>query len=74
MIAVVAIIIILAIMLIKYKVVYKVTISGEEVGYVLNKNEFEKLIDKEINKIKTINKKYIIYLLFLSSLSFANKE
>ena len=47
MIAVVAVIIILAIMLIKYKVVYKVTISGEEVGYVLNKNEFEKLIDKE---------------------------
>ena len=24
--------------------------------------------------IKTINKKYIVYLLFLSSLSFANKE
>lgn len=48
MVAVVAVIIILAIMLIKYKVVYKVTISGEEVGYILNKNEFEKLIDKEI--------------------------
>lgn len=48
MIAVVAVIIILAIMLIKYKVVYKVTISGEQVGYILNKNEFENLIDEKI--------------------------
>lgn len=48
MIVIVAIIIILAILLIKYKTVYKVTISGEEVGYVLNKKEFEKLLDEEI--------------------------
>lgn len=47
-IAIVATIIILAIMLIKYKPVYKVAISGEEVGYVLNKNEFDKLINQEI--------------------------
>ena len=47
-IAVVATIIILAILLLKYKVVYKVTISGEEVGYVINKNEFEKLINEKI--------------------------
>lgn len=59
MIAVVAVIIILAIMLIKYKVVYKVTISGEEVGYVLNKNEFEKLIDKEIINPEEGNVAYV---------------
>ena len=47
-IAVVATIIILAILLLKYKVVYKVTISGKEVGYVINKNEFEKLINEKI--------------------------
>lgn len=59
MIAVVAVIIILAIMLIKYKVVYKVTISGEEVGYILNKNEFEKLIDKEIINTEEGNVAYV---------------
>lgn len=32
----------------KYELAYKVTISGEEVGYITNKDEFEKLIDKEI--------------------------
>lgn len=35
-------------MLIKYKVLYKVTISGKEVGYVTNKNEFEKLLNEQI--------------------------
>lgn len=59
MIAVIAVIIILAIMLIKYKVVYKVTISGEEVGYILNKNEFEKLIDKEIINPEEGNVAYV---------------
>ena len=59
MIAVVAVIIILAIMFIKYKVVYKVTIYGEEVGYVLNKNEFEKLIDKEIINPEEGNVAYV---------------
>lgn len=44
----IAFIIILAIIVMKYKVAYKVTISGEEVGYVANKVEFEKLITQEI--------------------------
>ena len=39
---------ILAIMLIKYKFVYKVSISGEDVGYVTNKNYFEKLITEKL--------------------------
>ncbi len=47
-IIIVAFIIILAIVIMKYKVAYKVTISGEEVGYVSNKEAFEKLIDQEI--------------------------
>jgi len=58
-IAVVAAIIILAIMLIKYKPVYKVTISDEEVGYVLNKNEFENLIDEEIINSEEINVAFV---------------
>lgn len=48
MIVVVAAMIILAIMLIKYRVVYKVKISNNEIGYILNKNEFEKLINEQI--------------------------
>ena len=59
MIAVVAAVIILAILFIKYKVVYKVTISGEEVGYVLNKNKFEKLIDEEIINPEESNVAYV---------------
>lgn len=47
-ITVVAAMIVLAIMLIKYKTVYKVTISGKEVGYVTNKFEFNRLINEEI--------------------------
>lgn len=47
-IAIVGAIIVLAIMLIKYKVLYKVTILGEVVGYVSNKNEFEKLLNEQI--------------------------
>lgn len=47
-IIIIAFIIILAIIVMKYKVAYKVTISGEEVGYVANKVEFEKLITEEI--------------------------
>ena len=49
----VASIIILAIMLVKYKTVYKVSISGQEVGYVLNKSEFEKLIEEKIIKAQS---------------------
>ncbi|MFR2533743.1 MAG: M23 family metallopeptidase [Clostridia bacterium] len=47
-IIIIAFIIVLAIIVMKYKVAYKVTISGEEVGYVTNKVEFEKLITQEI--------------------------
>ena len=32
----------------KYKPGYKVTILGEEVGYITNKKDFEKLVDEEI--------------------------
>lgn len=35
-------------MLLRYKPAYKVIISEEELGYVTNKKEFEKLVDKEI--------------------------
>lgn len=59
MIAIVAAVIILAILFIKYKVVYKVTISGEEVGYVLNRNEFDKLIDEEIINPEESNVAYV---------------
>ncbi len=41
-------VIIFGIALIKYRVAYKVKINDQEVGYVANKEEFEKLIDKEI--------------------------
>lgn len=39
---------IIAIILLKYKPIYAVSISGEVVGYVNDKNEFEKRIDDEI--------------------------
>lgn len=35
-------------MLLRYKPAYKVIISEEELGYVTNKKEFEKLVDNEI--------------------------
>ncbi len=35
-------------MLLKYKPSYKVTIAGEELGYVTNKQEFEQLVNDEI--------------------------
>jgi len=47
-IIVVAFILISAIVLLNYKPAYKVIISGEELGYVTNKNEFEKLVNNEI--------------------------
>lgn len=51
-------IIIIAIVLIKYKPVYKVTISGQEVGYITNKNEFEEKIENEILRNKEANVAY----------------
>ena len=44
----IALVIIFGIALIKYRVAYKVKINDQEVGYVANKEEFEKIIDKEI--------------------------
>lgn len=46
-------------MLIKYKVLYKVTISGEEVGYVTNKIEFEKILNEQIINPKDENIAYV---------------
>lgn len=58
-IVLVAFIIILAIILLKYKPSYKVTISGEEVGYVTNKKQFEQLIEEEIVNLDEINVAYV---------------
>ncbi|MCI8361808.1 MAG: peptidoglycan DD-metalloendopeptidase family protein [Clostridia bacterium] len=46
-------------MSLKYKIVYKVTISGEEVGYVSNKYKFEKLIDEQIINKNEVNVAYV---------------
>lgn len=47
-IATLALIIIIAIILIKYRPVYKVTVSGNEMGYVKNKDEFNQMIKAKI--------------------------
>ena len=52
-------VIIIAIILVKYKPVYKVTISGEEVGYVKSKDEFENKINKEIYNKEEENLAYV---------------
>jgi len=39
---------IIAIILIKYKPTYKVTLSGQEIGYISNESELEQRIQKEI--------------------------
>ena len=54
-IALATLIIVFTIVLIKYKPIYKVTISGEEVGYINNKNEFEKIVNDEILNPKDTN-------------------
>ena len=55
----VAFILIVAFILFKYKPAYRVTISGEEVGYILNKNEFEQLINDEILNIDQENVAFV---------------
>lgn len=45
---IIAVAIVLLVVVIKFKPVYKVTISGTEIGYVNNKKEFEELVDNEI--------------------------
>ena len=44
---------IIAIVLIKYKPMYKVTILGTEVGYIQNKSEFDRVIEENINNYKS---------------------
>ncbi len=48
-----------SIILIKYKPVYKVTFFGEEVGYITNKNGFEKIIEDDILTSDEVNVAYI---------------
>ena len=45
---IIALTIITTIVLIKFKPIYAVTIGGEQVGYVQNKAEFERLVEDEI--------------------------
>lgn len=58
-IIVIAFILITAIVLLKYKPAYKVIILGEEVGYITNKKEFEKLVDNEILNPDEINVAFV---------------
>lgn len=51
--------IIISIVLLKYKPVYKVTFFGEEVGYITNKNSFEKIIEEDILSSDQVNVAYI---------------
>ena len=46
---------ILAIILMKYKPMYEVKISGEEVGYIQNKNSFSEVVKENINNYKNKN-------------------
>lgn len=46
---------IIAIVLIKYKPIYKVSISGEEVGYVQNKKALEETLVKNVEEVKAEN-------------------
>lgn len=48
-------------MLIKYKFVYKVSISGKEVGYVINKYKFEQLISEKLSETDNANIAYVDY-------------
>ena len=45
----VALILIVGIILIKYKPLYKVEISGIQIGYVKNKNEFNSKVTEYVN-------------------------
>lgn len=51
--------IVVSIVLIKYKPVYKVNFFGEEVGYITNKNSFEKIIEEDILTSNEANVAYI---------------
>ena len=49
----------IAIVVIKYKPVYKVSISGEIVGYIQDKEEFNKSIEEMLNEKETENVAFI---------------
>lgn len=49
-----SILVIIAIVLVKYKPAYKVLVDGEQVGYVENIEEFESKFDKEMYSIKNM--------------------
>ena len=50
---------IIAIILIKYKPIYKVSISGEEVGYIQNKEAFEESVKEDITNSTDKNIDYV---------------
>lgn len=56
---IVAFLIITTVILLKYKPGYKVTILGEEVGYITNKREFEKLVNDEILNPDEVNVAFV---------------
>jgi len=55
----IALVMIMLILIIKYKPLYKVTINGEKVGYIKNKKTFEMLISEEILENKKENVAFI---------------
>ena len=58
-IIVVSFIAIIAFILLKYKPAYKVTLNGEIVGYITNKEQFEQLIQNEILNSNEINVAFV---------------
>ena len=58
-ILVISFIIVIAIILLKYKPVYRVTIKGETVGYIVNKEQFEQLVKNEILNPNEINVAFV---------------
>ena len=46
----IALFIIMAVILIKFKLVCEVTVSGEKLGYITNKEKFEQSVNDIINK------------------------
>ena len=54
-IAIIAFAIITAIILLKYKPMYEVTLSGEEIGYVKSKDEFQEVLNKNIENYSAKN-------------------
>jgi len=55
----IALVIIMLMLIIKYRPVYKVTINGEKIGYIKDKKEFETIISEEILENKTENVAFI---------------